>query len=287
MFEEEKSRLLPLPAHAFSCDLVRTVSAEKTAYVRFDLNDYSLPPQSLGRDLTLVASPTTFRLLDGSTEIASHPRSYDHHDVVADPAHHQAVLEQKRKALGSTPSGRLAALVPESQAFRLPSSVANRPLILPFNSFACSCAAAGFLKSDGQFTGAIVIAHPAPLFRGLYLGAPPSPIRQPRRRLRCPSIFQRCVVAEGPPSSLQNPWPTSNGRGPKNRSPLDRTRPDPGLPHHRSQSDFVRHKIDEIGYIAYDAHAADLLFEIVNHRYERNSILVTTNKRGSSIRKYE
>ena len=49
----------------------------------------------------------------------------------------------------------------------------------------------------------------------------------------------------------------------------------------------MRHKIDEIGYIAYDAHAADLLFEIVNHRYERNSILVTTNKRGSSIRKYE
>jgi hypothetical protein len=27
------------------------------------------------------------------------------------------LLEQKRKALGSTPSGRLAALVPPSQAF--------------------------------------------------------------------------------------------------------------------------------------------------------------------------
>ncbi len=36
--------------------------------------------------------------------------------------------------------------------------------------------------------------------------------------------------------------------------------------------------IDEIGYLTYDAHAADLLFEIVNHRYERNSILLTTNK---------
>jgi DNA replication protein DnaC len=36
--------------------------------------------------------------------------------------------------------------------------------------------------------------------------------------------------------------------------------------------------IDEIGYITYDSHAADVLFEIVNHRYERNSILVTTNK---------
>ncbi|HTG58712.1 MAG TPA: IS21-like element helper ATPase IstB [Terriglobia bacterium] len=36
--------------------------------------------------------------------------------------------------------------------------------------------------------------------------------------------------------------------------------------------------IDECGYLSYDAHAADLLFEIVNHRYERNSILLTTNK---------
>jgi DNA replication protein DnaC len=36
--------------------------------------------------------------------------------------------------------------------------------------------------------------------------------------------------------------------------------------------------IDECGYLAYDAHAADLLFEIVNHRYERNSIVLTTNK---------
>jgi DNA replication protein DnaC len=36
--------------------------------------------------------------------------------------------------------------------------------------------------------------------------------------------------------------------------------------------------IDECGYLAYDAHAADLLFEVINHRYERNSILLTTNK---------
>ena len=36
--------------------------------------------------------------------------------------------------------------------------------------------------------------------------------------------------------------------------------------------------LDEVGYLAYDAHAADLLFEIVNHRYERNSIALTTNK---------
>jgi len=117
VFAEEKAYLLPLPAHPFSCDLVHTVRADKTLWVRFDLNDYSVPPQTLGRLLTLVASPTRVRLLEGATEIASHPRSYDRHELVEEPAHHQALLEQKRKALGSAPSGRLAALVPESPAF--------------------------------------------------------------------------------------------------------------------------------------------------------------------------
>jgi len=117
VFAEEKARLLPLPLHPFSCDLVKTVRADKTLCVRFDLNDYSLPPQARNRPLTLVASPTTVRLLDGSTEVATHPRSYDRHELVEDPAHRQALLEQKRKALGSTPSGRLAVMVPESQAF--------------------------------------------------------------------------------------------------------------------------------------------------------------------------
>ncbi len=117
VFEEEKPRLLPLPAHPFACDSVRTVYADKTLWVRFDLNDYSVPPQALGRALTLVASPTRVRLLDGSAEIASHRRSYDRHEQIEDPAHRQALLEQRRKALGSTASGRLAALVPESQAF--------------------------------------------------------------------------------------------------------------------------------------------------------------------------
>jgi transposase len=117
VFEEEKPHLLPLPAHPFSCDLMRTVYADKTLYVRFDLNDYSVPPQALGRALTLIASPTTVRLLDGSSEIVSHCRSYDRHQLVEDPAHRQALLEQKRKALGSTAGGRLATLVPVSHTF--------------------------------------------------------------------------------------------------------------------------------------------------------------------------
>jgi len=36
--------------------------------------------------------------------------------------------------------------------------------------------------------------------------------------------------------------------------------------------------IDEIGYLSYDARAADLLFEVVTRRYQRASTIVTTNK---------
>jgi DNA replication protein DnaC len=36
--------------------------------------------------------------------------------------------------------------------------------------------------------------------------------------------------------------------------------------------------IDEVGYLSYDSSAADLLYEVVNRRYERGSILITTNR---------
>jgi len=105
-----------LPAHPFDTDLLLPVQAAKTIYVRFDLNDYSIPPDAVGAQLTLVASQNSIRILEGTHEIASHRRSYDRHQRVLDPAHQEALLQEKRKAFGSTPGGRLAAAVPESEA---------------------------------------------------------------------------------------------------------------------------------------------------------------------------
>jgi DNA replication protein DnaC len=36
--------------------------------------------------------------------------------------------------------------------------------------------------------------------------------------------------------------------------------------------------IDEVGYLSYDSSAADLLYEVVNRRYERGSVIITTNR---------
>src|ERR1700683_2883146 len=97
-FAEEQCRLLTPPLHPFSTDRIETVRSHKTIYVRFDLNDYSIPPEAVGRPLTLVASDTTVRILDGAREIARHQRTYDRQQLVLEPAHQEAVLKRKRKA---------------------------------------------------------------------------------------------------------------------------------------------------------------------------------------------
>ena len=115
VFAEEQARLLPPPLHPFSTDLIVPVRSAKTIYVRFDLNDYSIPPEAVGRPLTLVATDTLVRILDGSAEIARHHRSYDRHQEVLEPAHQEALRRAKRKAFDATPGGRLAQAVPESK----------------------------------------------------------------------------------------------------------------------------------------------------------------------------
>jgi len=114
-FTEEQPRLLPHPVHPFGTDRIVPVRSAKTIYVRFDLNDYSIPPEAVGRQLTLVASDTQIRLLDGATEMARHQRTYDRHQLVLDPAHQQALLKVKRRAFDATPTGRLSQAVPESE----------------------------------------------------------------------------------------------------------------------------------------------------------------------------
>ena len=53
-FEQERQQLLSLPAHPFETELVVPVRSAKTIYVRFDLNDYSIPPAAVGRQLACL-----------------------------------------------------------------------------------------------------------------------------------------------------------------------------------------------------------------------------------------
>ena len=98
VFDEEKPRLMPLPAGAFGTDVMRAVSSGKTPYVRFDGNDYSLPHTLVKKPLTLCASEDTVRLLDGVDEVARHARSYDKGRRFESEAHLAGLAKQKRRA---------------------------------------------------------------------------------------------------------------------------------------------------------------------------------------------
>ena len=64
--EERAGRLLPLPARRFECDHVRPIASGKQPYVRFDRNDYSIPHDRIRQTLTLIASETEVRVVDGA-----------------------------------------------------------------------------------------------------------------------------------------------------------------------------------------------------------------------------
>lgn len=117
VLEDEQPRLLPLPQHPLQIAHQCVVVSGKTIYVRFDGNEYSIHPSVLGKDLSLIATDTLIRLLDGSVEIARHPRSWDRGERVTDPAHAKAVLEQKSQGLGYSARTPLEIVVPEATAF--------------------------------------------------------------------------------------------------------------------------------------------------------------------------
>jgi transposase len=109
---EEQPRLLPLPAHPFETDVLRTVVSGKTPYVRFDRNSYSIPHTHVRRPLTLLASPTTVRVLVGTEELARHVRSYDTGQSIEQEAHVAALIAATRQDNPSSARDRLRLAVP-------------------------------------------------------------------------------------------------------------------------------------------------------------------------------
>jgi transposase len=108
----EQPRLLPLPAHPFETDVMRTVVSGKTPYVRFDRNSYSIPHTHVRRPLTLLASPTTVRVIAGLEEIARHGRSYDTGHVIEQEAHIAGLVAATRQHNPSSARDRLRLAVP-------------------------------------------------------------------------------------------------------------------------------------------------------------------------------
>jgi transposase len=113
-FAAEASRLLPLPDNPYPLFEQVPVKVGKTPYVRFDLNDYSVPHTHVQRQLIVLADPHEVRIVDGQQILACHPRSYDRRQQIEHPAHIKALTEEKRAARHHRATDRLAQVAPAS-----------------------------------------------------------------------------------------------------------------------------------------------------------------------------
>lgn len=117
LLDEERPRLLPLPPAPFPAERTHQLVSGKTPYLRFDLNDYSIPPDKVGVPLILRASHERVRVFDSrGLVIAAHPRSFDAGARIEDAAHLAALHKTKRHASEHRGRDALIARCPAAAA---------------------------------------------------------------------------------------------------------------------------------------------------------------------------
>jgi hypothetical protein len=127
-FAQEQPQLLALPDNPFETDERVEISVGKTPYIRFDLNDYSVPHTHVRRTLTVMASLIRVRVLDGSEVIAEHPRVYGKGEQVENPMHIEALVSTKRSARHHRGQDRLAHAAPSSRELLQQAAHRGTPL---------------------------------------------------------------------------------------------------------------------------------------------------------------
>jgi transposase len=187
VFAEEQPRLLPLPQHAFETDALRAVVARKQPYVAFDRNRYSIPHTHVRRPLTLIASPTTVRVVDGAAELARHGRSYDTGQTMEDPTHLEGLVAATGAVTAGTTRDRLRLAVPLTAALfeRLAArGDALRPHLLRLQALLADygpqeLSAAVALALERHALGAGSISHILETRRRQRTRTPPMPVILP------------------------------------------------------------------------------------------------------------
>ena len=117
-FLEEQPRLLELPPDVFATEERVALSTRKSPYLRFDLNDYSIPHTHVGRTLEILATLADRAHLRGRRSSSpSTLRSFDKGEQVEDPEHIAELVAHKRAAREHRAIDRLHHAAPSTAAF--------------------------------------------------------------------------------------------------------------------------------------------------------------------------
>lgn len=112
LLEEERSRLLPLPAGRFECCLRRSVGVDHCSRFRFETNWYSVPYRYASQELTLKAYVDRLELFHLDRFVTVHKRSYGRQEDHLELDHYPEVLARKPGALRDAKPWRQAKVPP-------------------------------------------------------------------------------------------------------------------------------------------------------------------------------
>lgn len=117
VFQAEQPRLLALPEQPYPIQESESVRVGKTPYVRFDLNDYSVPHQYVNKTLSVWASLNEITITHEAKIVAKHPRSYDKARQIEEPKHIEDLSAQKKKARCHRGQHRLTQALSQGHVF--------------------------------------------------------------------------------------------------------------------------------------------------------------------------
>lgn len=115
-FAEEKPQLLPLPANPFHASDRVQAKVGKTPYVRFDQNDYSVPPFLVGKNVTVYADLDTVAIHFEGSRVAEHQRCFDKGCQLENAIHLEDLVELKRAGKKHRGFDRLYHAAPSSKS---------------------------------------------------------------------------------------------------------------------------------------------------------------------------
>ena len=98
-FLAERSHLLPLPARPFDPGVQQPGAVDSYCTVPLKTNHYSVPPQYVGKILTIRSYWNKVIITTGLEKIAEHPRSYGHDEYILRPEHYLDLLEKRPHAV--------------------------------------------------------------------------------------------------------------------------------------------------------------------------------------------
>jgi len=128
VFLQEKPKLITLPDNPFPTEEKEIVKVAKTPYVRFDLNDYSVPHKHTRCSLTVLSTLTHIRILKDGEVIATHERSFDKGQQIEQESHIKALIARKKQASHHRGQNRLTHAVSNGADFLKKAAEKKYPL---------------------------------------------------------------------------------------------------------------------------------------------------------------